>query len=56
MPALLHIAQIIGACLASATLFALFWQRIEAGTTRIGTGVSLANGFMVETILTFSWF
>ncbi|WP_427196649.1 MIP/aquaporin family protein [Pseudomonas aeruginosa] len=47
------IAQIIGACLASAALFALFGQRIEAGTTRISTGVSLANGFMVEVILTF---
>lgn len=47
------IAQIIGACLASAALFALFGQRIEAGTTRIGTGVSLANGFTVEIILTF---
>ncbi|HFT7367026.1 TPA: MIP/aquaporin family protein [Pseudomonas aeruginosa] len=47
------IAQIIGACLASVALFALFGQRIEAGTTRISTGVGLANGFMVETILTF---
>lgn len=47
------LAQIMGACLASAALYAIFGPRVEAGVTRIGADFGLVSGFLVEVILTF---
>lgn len=48
MPAYLHHCTNYRCLLGIGRFVRPVWATIEAGTTRISTGVSLANGFMVE--------